>query len=125
MKKPIQNSARFIAAGLGLLFCLLANHAGAVLTTWNPQGTVTTPNYCSGTCWYTGNLAGTWENSSWDSASQTGTSPTVGWVENTAANFAVHTGTGTPAFTVTMNANHTVAGIFDGPLNAEPVRRDH
>ena len=114
MKTSLQNSARFIAAGLGLLLFLLANHAGATTTTWDPQGTTTTPAYCNATCWYTGNLTGTWETSKW-STSQTGQATPQAWVEGTAAVFAVHSGTGTPAFTVTMNANHTVAGMFNGP----------
>jgi autotransporter-associated beta strand protein len=41
-------------------------------------------------------------------------------VESTPALFAVNSGTGTPAFTVTMNANHTVGGIFDGPDTPNP-----
>ena len=71
--------------------------------------------------YYTGDLSGTWETSKW-STSQTEAaqaSPSA-WVEGTAAVFAVNSGTGTPAFTVTMNANHTIAGIFDGPLNPNP-----
>ncbi|MGD0260161.1 MAG: autotransporter-associated beta strand repeat-containing protein, partial [Verrucomicrobiota bacterium] len=119
MKNLTSKSLRSISAALGLGFALLANHAGAALTTWDPQGTTTTPNYCNGSCWYTGNLSGTWENASWDTANATGSTPTS-WVENTAAQFAVHTGTGTPAFTVTMNANHTVAGIFDGSSTPNP-----
>ena len=122
MKNPTSKSLRFIPAALGLVFCLLANHAGAAVTTWDPQGTVTTPNthYSGSSSFYTGSLSGTWENASWDTANQTGTATTVAWKENTAALFAVHTGTGTPAFTVTMNANHTVAGIFDGSLTPNP-----
>src|SRR5205823_4174125 len=38
------------------------------------------------------------------------------WVEGRAACFGVHTGIGTPTYTITMNANHIVAGFFDGPL---------
>jgi len=44
----------------------------------------------------------------------------VNFVENEALLFACNSGTGTPAFTVTMNANHTVAGFFDGSLNPNP-----
>ena len=122
MKNSISNSFRFIPAALGLAFCLLANHAGAAVTTWDPQGTVTTPNthYSGSSSFYTGNLSQTWENAEW-STSQTGQASPVAWTENTAAQFAVHTGTGTPAFTVTMNANHTVAGIFSGPLTPNPA----
>jgi autotransporter-associated beta strand protein/uncharacterized repeat protein (TIGR03803 family) len=113
---------RFIPAALGLGFGLLANHAGAAVTTWDPQGTVTSPVYCNGPCWYTGNLSQTWENNEWDTANETGTATPVNWVEGTAALFAVNSGTGTPAFTITMNANHTVAGIFDGPLAPNPCQ---
>src|ERR1035441_9834399 len=112
MKENISNPLRFIPVALGLLFALLANHAGAVITTWDPQGS-NTQNY------YLGDLSGTWESSKW-STSQTGQATPVAWVENTAALFAVHSGTGTPAFTVTMNANHTVAGVFDGSLTPNP-----
>ena len=123
MKTPHHNATRFISAGLCLLFGLLANHAVAVTTTWDPQGTVTTPNthYSGSSSFYTGSLAQTWENAEW-STSQTGQATPQAWAENTAAVFAVHTGTGTPAFTVTMNANHTVAGIFDGPLTPNPCQ---
>ncbi|MGD0259217.1 MAG: hypothetical protein ABSD29_05255 [Verrucomicrobiota bacterium] len=115
MKNLLPNSAKFISAGLGLLFCLLANHAGAAVTTWDPEGTTTTPS--NGT-YYTGNLSQTWENNEWNTATRGGTNTPTKWAENTAVLFAAYSGTGTPAFTVTMNANHTVAGIFDGPLSA-------
>src|ERR1035441_2831891 len=108
-------SLRFIPAALGLAFALLANHAGATVTTWDPQGASTQSPY------YTGHLDGTWENASW-AAGDTGVgqaSP-VNFVEGDAAEFAVNSGTGTPAFTVTMNANHTVAGIYSGPLADNP-----
>src|ERR1017187_4631341 len=112
MKKLTLNSLRSIPAALGLIFALLANHAGAAITTWDPQGS-NTQNY------YLGDLSGTWENANW-STSQTGQATPQAWIEGTAALFAVHSGTGTPAFTVTMNANHIVAGIFDGSLTPNP-----
>ena len=113
MKKVTPKSIRFIPAALGLAFCLLAQHAQAGISYWDPQGTVTTPNSCNGTCWYTGNLAQTWENSEWSTASGGVASP-VAWTEGNLPVFAVHSGTGTPAFTVTMNANHTCGGIYNG-----------
>src|ERR1039457_4843433 len=118
MKENISNPLRFIPVALGLLFALLANHAGAVITTWDPQGS-NTQNY------YLGDLSGTWENNNWDSAAAypndgVGIASPIAWAENNAAEFAVNSGTGTPAFTVTMNANHTVAGIFAGPLTPNP-----
>src|ERR1035438_6435571 len=108
MKNLTPNSLRLIPAALCLLFCILANHAGAAVFYWDPQGT-------TGANPYLGSMTGTWENSSW-SSSGTGVATPVAWVEGDAACFAVHSGIGTPAFTVTMNGNHTVAGIFDGPL---------
>src|ERR1035441_1185941 len=98
MKNRIQTSARLISAGLCLLFSLLAQYAGAVITTWDPQGLNTQSPYSSL------HLDGTWEALNW-STSQTGQATPVAWVENTAAEFAVNSGTGTPAFTVTMNAD--------------------
>ena len=47
------------------------------------------------------------------------------WVDGKAACFGVHTGTGTPAYTVTMNSSHVVAGFFDGALAPERLRRNH
>jgi len=112
MKKLTPNILRTVSASLCVLASLLANRAGAAVTTWDPQGSnAQNP--------YKGSLSGTWENNSW-STSQTGQGTPQAWLENTAAQFAVHSGTGTPAFTVTMNANHTVAGMFSGPLTPNP-----
>jgi autotransporter-associated beta strand protein len=104
---------RIIPAALGLILALLANHAEAAFTSWDPQGS--NPQNP-----YTSSLSGTWENANWDTADQLGTSPTAAWVENTTALFAINSGTGTPAFTVTMAANHTVAGIYDGGQTPGP-----
>ncbi len=60
-------------------------------------------------------MTGTWETTKW-SYGPSGLATPVGWVNGKAAVFGVHTGSGTPAFTVTMNSSHTVAGFFDGPL---------
>ncbi len=102
-----------------LLLSFAANKAGATYTTWDPQGTtggtVTSPT--SGG--YTGSMSQTWENAKW-STSQTGQATPQNWVENTAALFACQANGNTPAFTVTMNANHTVAGFFDGPQTPDP-----
>ena len=100
-------------AVFGLVFALTANLAGATFTTWDPQANDPQNPYL-------GSLSGTWENSSWDTTDQTGTSPTVAWVEGTTAVFAVNTGSGTPAFVVTMNSGHTVAGIYDGGQTPGP-----
>src|ERR1017187_9071999 len=105
MKELTPKSLRFIPAALGLLICLLANHAGAGIDTWDPQGTVTTAT------------GGTWENASWDTANQTGTATPVHFVQGDAVSFAYgNQGGSASTFTVTMNSSHTVAGLFNGPL---------
>ncbi|MDB6057714.1 MAG: hypothetical protein JWO95_1558 [Verrucomicrobiales bacterium] len=75
---------------------------------WDPQNT-------AGANPYTGSMSQTWESNKWSYTSAGLASP-VAWVNGKAACFGVHTGIGTPAFTVTMNSSHTVAGFFDGPL---------
>ncbi|PWU14959.1 MAG: hypothetical protein C5B50_16295 [Verrucomicrobia bacterium] len=75
---------------------------------WDPQN-------ISGGNPYTGSMSGTWENAKWSYGS-TGLSSPVNWVDGKAACFGVHTGNGTPAYTVTMNSGHVVAGFFDGAL---------
>jgi len=80
--------------------------------TWDPQGT-------SGANPYTGSMSGTWENAEW-SSSPSGQASPAGWAEGNNALFAVNTGTGTPAFTVTMNKGHTVAGIYNGSETTGP-----
>jgi autotransporter-associated beta strand protein len=98
----------FSALSLILTLCLGALNLKAAVTYWDPAGVVAVP--------YTGDLTGTWENISWSSASG-GTASPIAWVEANAACFGVGTGKGTPPFTVTVNGNHTIAGIFDGNLN--------
>ena len=39
MKNLTSNSLRFIPAALGLIFSLLANHARAGVSYWDPNGT--------------------------------------------------------------------------------------
>ncbi len=75
---------------------------------WDPQGT-------TGANPYTGSMSGSWENNSWAFGS-TGLASPVGWLDGKATVFGVHTGSGTPAYTVTMNSSHVVAGFFDGAL---------
>ncbi|MGZ4972119.1 MAG: TIGR02597 family protein, partial [Limisphaerales bacterium] len=75
---------------------------------WDPQGT-------TGANPYTGSMTQTWESNKWSYGSG-GLATPVGWVNGKAACFGVHTGIGTPAYTITMNSSHTVAGFFDGPL---------
>ncbi len=87
---------------------LLANNAGAAVDYWDPQGT-------TGANPHTGDMTGTWESTLWSTTSA-GVSSTTAWAEGAAAAFSVHSGTGTPAFVVTMNANHTIAGFFNGGI---------
>jgi autotransporter-associated beta strand protein len=116
-----QNVAQAYTTGDGDIFngtlaALTANMLATPITSavtnsiyyWDPQGT-------TGANPYTSSMSGTWENSKW-SYIATGLSATTNWVEGKAACFGVHTGSGTPAYTITMNANHIVAGFFDGPL---------
>jgi len=113
MRNHIQASAKLLSITLCVSFSLLAQPAWATVTTWDPQALNTQSPYS------TLHLDGTWEDNNW-STSQTGQAAPQAWVENTAAQFAVNSGSGTPAFTVTMNANHTVAGMFSGPLTPNP-----
>ncbi|HUA64907.1 MAG TPA: LamG-like jellyroll fold domain-containing protein [Alphaproteobacteria bacterium] len=110
MKKHSISSLKFL---IGIGFCVLAgSQLHAAVTYWDPQGA-----WPSG--YYTGNMSGTWENKQWSTNyAGAGVSPT-NWIESTAVCFGVGTGPGTPAFSVLMNGNHTVAGIFDGPLNPD------
>ena len=82
---------------------------GVVFYYWDPQGT-------SGANPYTGSMTGNWESTYWSPSSSGETTP-FPWAEGEAVCFGVNTGLGTPAFTVTANANHTFAGIFIGPEN--------
>ncbi|PWU17901.1 MAG: hypothetical protein C5B50_10260 [Verrucomicrobia bacterium] len=109
MKNPNRTSLKLLlSTGVCLSALFVASFARAAVTYWDPQGTAAGNPY-------TGNMSGTWENSSW-SASSAGTASPVPWVEGNAAVFGVHTGNGTPAYTITMNANHNIAGAFDGSL---------
>ncbi len=89
-------------------FIATVSGSGAIYY-WDPQAN-------TGSIPFTGSLTGTWETSDWSSSPGGQASP-FAWVEGKAACFAANSGTGTPAFTLTMNANHVVAGFFDGGLN--------
>jgi len=97
------------------LFAVGAINAIGGTYTWDPEGTATNGNInTSG--YYSASLSGTWESASWSTqTTEKGQAVPVVWAEGSNALFAAYTGTGTPAFTVTMNSNHTVAGFFDGP----------
>src|ERR1039458_6288171 len=128
MKKLNLHSLRFIPTALGLVVALLANHARAAVTYWDPEGTYTafpaayTGQASTATPPFPGTLAGTWENALWSTAN-TGQATPVAWIESNAACFAIGAGAtnsgsaaSTTTFAITMNANHTVAGMFDGTL---------
>src|ERR1700677_880928 len=89
-----------------LLLAFLASNASAAVIYWDPQAKN------SG-----GPFGDLWENADWSSGRTGSTTPVV-WSEvGNAAGFAVGTSGSTPAFTVTMNATHTVAGIFNGNIH--------
>jgi autotransporter-associated beta strand protein len=104
--KLLKNKSSLLRLGPALL--LVYNLAPGAVQYWDPQGT-------TGGNPYTGDMSGTWENNSWSTASG-GLATPGAWVEGNAACFGVHTGIGTPPFTITMNADHNIAGGFDGPL---------
>ncbi len=89
-----------LAAGCGAL-ALSAANSFATFSYWDPQGTA------GG-----GPTAGIWENNNW-SISTSGQATPTSYGSGNAADFAVGA-TGSPAFTVTMNANHTVGGVWNG-----------
>jgi autotransporter-associated beta strand protein len=130
MKKRTHDSVKFLLVTFSLLVCFLASQVQAAVTYWDPEGTFTptppsaayTGQTSSKTPPVPGTLAGTWETASW-STSGTGSATPVAWVEGTAACFAIGGGStnnpngyptndSTVNFTITMNANHTVAGFF-------------
>ncbi len=90
-----------------LVLALSASNALAAFSYWDPQGRGAG-----------GPVNGTWENLDW-SPNSTGSTTPVAWGENNAAVFAVG-GNGSTPFTVTMNASHTVAGIFNPHNGAGP-----
>jgi fibronectin-binding autotransporter adhesin len=120
MKNSIQNSLRLISTGLCLSFLLVANHAKAGLQFWDPEGL-----WGSYATYTGGSLAGTWETANWTSGFQDqGQATPVGFTEGNAVAFAVGAGAtnatvsaSTTTFTVTMNADHTIGGVFDGAFN--------
>jgi fibronectin-binding autotransporter adhesin len=109
MKNRILHSARYISAGLCLLFTLLANQAGAITYFWDPEGV-----WAAIPPAYTGVMTGNWEDTKWSTVAG-GQASGVAWQDALlVADFAVGAGLGTPPFTLTMNSNHTLGGIIDG-----------
>lgn len=97
----------FNGTASSLVSTQIATAAVSAFYYWDPQGN-------TGGNPYTGSMTGTWENAKWSTASGGQLSP-VNWVDGKAAVFGANTGIGTPAYTITMNSDHVVAGFFDGP----------
>src|SRR5438876_8638272 len=104
---------------------LTANLSWATVSYWDPEGA-----RFGYTVFTTGVLNGIWENSSWSRNADGSAGPNadkgtagIAFTEGDAVVFAVgagasnNTAASTTAFSVIMNANHTIAGIFDGTLN--------
>ena len=88
----------------GMLCAMAPSQARATFYYWDPEGVATVP--------YTGNMTGLWENNDWSTSAGGGS---LGAFANDGdVVFGTGTGNGTPAFTVTMNAGHTVEGLFIG-----------
>ncbi len=125
MNNPVRITSKALLGFLFASLCLLAHNASATLSYWDPQGLWGSYNL------YTGNLAGTWENTSWARNStggsglpaDQGTNNTLKFTENDAAVFCVGAGStnldaaSTVNFSILVNSNHTIGGFFDGPLN--------
>ncbi|MGZ5506583.1 MAG: beta strand repeat-containing protein, partial [Limisphaerales bacterium] len=104
-------TTRIVASAL-LLKCAAVLPVHAAFTTWDPFG-LSFSGKTNASGYVNVDYSGSWEGNNW-STSQTGQAAPGAWVENTACVIGVNTGLGTPPFTITMNANHTVAGIFIG-----------
>ncbi len=112
---------KVLLIGSCLVLSLLARSAHAAVWYWDPESAFSYTGNANG---YTGNMSQTWENAKWAS-SYIGTSSPKNWVEGDAAGFSTGSGIATPAFTITMNANHTVAGFFRRVPLSELFHSDH
>ena len=101
MKILIPNSLRFISAALGLVFCLLANHAGATNLWWDNNGTSAA-------------TSGTWDTgtANWSTTSALSSSR-VAFGTGNFPEFAAGTTT-IGALTITVNSVVTCAGMASG-----------
>jgi autotransporter-associated beta strand protein len=117
MKNLTNNSLNVIAAGFGLLFILLANHAGAGILFWDNNGT-STPS------------SGTWDTTTknW-SPSATGilTSSTIAFTNGAAAVFCAATTSGpvtngNTTLTITVTApNISITALDDNGIDGARV----
>jgi fibronectin-binding autotransporter adhesin len=109
MKNNIRMIARFISACLSLLPLVVATPGSGATYYWDPEGVYASPPVPA----YSGSMSGLWENSLWSTAPG-GQSSGIAWADGNLAVFGVGTGLATPAFTVTMNSDHTIAGLQIG-----------
>ncbi|MDB6058650.1 MAG: yapH, partial [Verrucomicrobiales bacterium] len=108
MKQLIgKSNHHFVLLMTGLVLALCSSNVHAALTYWDPlAGAGTTAS----------DYTGVWENSTWASSTATLTTQ-IAWPEvGNAAAFTAGASAATPAFTVTMNSAHTVAGVFNGAV---------
>src|SRR5581483_4431406 len=103
---PNHKSSKFVSTIICLAFSLLAHNAVATLNWWDPTGTTVSAN-----------PTGSWEGSVWSTASTLTATPTP-FAEGVAAAFAAGTGA-TGTYTVTVGANHTIAGVFNGGVGGD------
>src|SRR3954464_3886835 len=114
---------------LSFTICMLVfgRVARAAVSYWDPEGIVGGYNICTNN-----SLAGAWENLSWarnpdgsegPDADEGAAAPSA-FTEGDAAVFAVGAGAtnagvsaSTMTFTLTMNNNHIIAGVFNASLN--------
>ncbi|MGZ4972458.1 MAG: PA14 domain-containing protein, partial [Limisphaerales bacterium] len=112
MKLRIPKLQCFVPLMTGLVLAVGGLNLHAALTYWDPFAGAGTA---------TSDYTGVWENTLW--ASSTASAATqIAWPETgNAAAFTMGSTSTTPAFTVTMNSLHTVAGIFNSGLTGVGV----
>ena len=107
MRKP-NTTLPYISSSLGVCCCLLLNSkATAAINYWDPTGS----SGNSGT-------TGTWEGSFWSTAVG-GTASPGAFAEGSLPVFSAGVGTAGLTYTITANANHTIAGLFNGGINGD------
>ena len=94
-------------AGTPLFCVLLASDVKAQIYTWDPQGNGA----------YSATMSGNWEDLAWSAGNGTTSATPVGWVSGAAAEFGPNTAIYPTTYSVTMNSNETVGGLFNGLLN--------
>jgi autotransporter-associated beta strand protein len=107
MKNLTANKWALVLTGLCLPLVLPLNRAVAQVYTWDPQG--------SGA--YSGTMSGNWEDLAWASGDGATSATPGGWLSGAAAELGPNTAIYPTAYSLSMNANETVGGIFNGLLN--------